>query len=196
MTNSEANPYVSAGAGLLGVVVGGLVTILRDVYMQRRTDAKARAYLAIRVGERLERFAAECLDVIADTGREPGQEGTYGEKKPQAKWPSIEIAELDVNWQTLRADLAERVLRFPSQIAYSRRVIAAVWDHSSNDDTFEEWQIQFAELGVKAYRLLADLRANTGLPTLLEASEQRDCLEKWVAHYRANASTAARDESM
>jgi hypothetical protein len=60
---------VIALTGLLGVVLGSLLTAAKEWLFQRAKTQKEAEYLAIRVVFMLDRFLRECVDVAYDNGR-------------------------------------------------------------------------------------------------------------------------------
>lgn len=56
--------------GLLGVLVGGWMTVWREKRSDARRAAKKTAYLAAIVGGELDNFASGCADVVDDRGRQ------------------------------------------------------------------------------------------------------------------------------
>ncbi|RQZ27625.1 hypothetical protein DIE14_10475 [Burkholderia sp. Bp9017] len=153
--------------GLVGVVVGAIMTFVRDMWFKSRQETRERQYLAIRVTAQLERFSAGCVAVVADDGLYHGQPDENGVHQAQAQEPTFEPEALQVDWKSMPPDLMYEVLSFPSLIERAKSKIEAEGDHASPPE-YEEWfqerQYQYAKLGLQAAEISAKLRARIGLP--------------------------------
>ena len=58
----------SAIFGLVGVVIGGLLTVAKEWWFHNRKNRKDSEYLAIQVSCELEWYVARCSDVVQDDG--------------------------------------------------------------------------------------------------------------------------------
>lgn len=159
----------SAIFGLVGVVIGALLTVAKEWWFQRRKTLKDIEYLSIQVTCELERFASSCTDVASDDGSafgQPGGEGGY--YKIQVKAPVFDPKLFDVEWKSLPATLMYQVLNFPYKAETANQSICAIFEHVASppefQEGFEERQLQYACLGITALKLAAQLRTLAGLP--------------------------------
>lgn len=154
--------------GLVGVVVGAVMTFARDLWFQRQRDLKERQYLAIQVSSLLERYVSGCVEVVADNGLYHGQPDENGIYQAQAEEPKFEPELLQVDWKSLPPNLMYEILDFPLLIADVQSFLADVGDMSAPPD-YEEWfeerQYQYAYLGLQAASLSERLRNRIGLPS-------------------------------
>lgn len=157
----------SAIFGLVGVIVGALLTAIREAWFQRKKMDKEREYLAIRVAGELEAYVAGCREVAGDDGLYRGQTDKDGFHKIQVQAPTLDLGKLDVEWKSLDVSLMYKILDFPSQIARAESHVDASDENAfppDFDEFFEERQYQYSLLGLSASSLAARLRANVGLP--------------------------------
>jgi hypothetical protein len=157
----------SAIFGLIGVVVGALLTGLRELWFQRRKDAKEREFLAIQVSGHLERYVSSCADVVADDGLYMGAPNEHGEHEAQALIPTFEPELLKVEWKSLSATMMYEILDLPVRAEEANAYVTGMGEHATPPDYsewFEERQYQYAMLGLAAADLAARLRSIAGLP--------------------------------
>ncbi|MEK6292468.1 MAG: hypothetical protein V4793_13985, partial [Paraburkholderia tropica] len=107
----------SAIFGLIGVIVGAVLTALREAWFQQKKMEKEREYLAIRVAGELEAFVAGCREVAGDDGLYRGETDENGYHTVQVDAPTLELGKLNVEWKSLDVSLMYEVLDFPLQIA-------------------------------------------------------------------------------
>src|SRR5207249_1392682 len=74
--------------GLMGVVVGALLALLRDVWSDRRTRKRHARYLAIRVVCILDKYIENCAEVVLDNGLQEGQRDEQGCLQSQVRPPA------------------------------------------------------------------------------------------------------------
>lgn len=150
--------------GTVGVVLGALLTLLRDFWTDYRTRKRKAAYLAIRVTCVLERFIDGSVSVALDNGG-ADQQGCLHTTTLQ---PELNLEELDVDWQSLPLDLMYEILNFPSDIEEANKFIASVAEYVAcapyYEEVFEERHYQYSKLGLKAHDLATRLRAKYGMP--------------------------------
>ncbi|CAE6695873.1 MULTISPECIES: hypothetical protein [Paraburkholderia] len=161
----------SAIFGLVGVIIGAILTatltVVRELWFQRRKDAKDREYLAVQVSGQLERYVAECMEVARDYGLYQGQRNALNECEAQAEEPKFEPELLKVEWKSLPVDLMYEILDFPIRAEEAKRHSDSAYEHAfppDYEDWFVERQYQYAKLGLAASSLAARLRDNVGLP--------------------------------
>jgi hypothetical protein len=99
----------SAVFGLLGVVIGSLLTVAKEWWFQNRKSRKDAEYLSIQVSCELERYAARCAEVVADDGLCEGRPDENGYCTPQVTPPEFDPRSFDVEWKALPASLMYEV---------------------------------------------------------------------------------------
>lgn len=124
MQESSLLPAIS---GLVGVIVGAVLTALREYFFQRRSDLKDREYLAIQVSCQLERYVAGCVAVVADNGLYHGETDENDEYTAQAIVPKFEPELLKVEWKSLPVKLMHEVLDFPVKAEKANSTIDDAW---------------------------------------------------------------------
>lgn len=146
-----------AVSGLIGVVVGAIITGAKDELVRWRTRRNHGEYLAIRVVSILDRYVEGCIEVVNDDGLAFGQRGPDGCLSPQASLPDFEVQSLDVDWKCISAKLMYGILSFPTLIYSANQHISAANDYAAGppdyEEFFEERQYQYAVLGLKAAKL-------------------------------------------
>ncbi|WP_020405957.1 hypothetical protein [Hahella ganghwensis] len=153
---------------LIGVVVGILLTWLKDWLTQKAKNRKDSEYLCIQVACLLDRFVSACYDVVCDDGLYHGQPDEKGYSRVQVVTPSFEPEKLEVNWKSIPTNLLYEVLSYPLHIESSNSAIDSTFEYVAGppdfSEGFEERQFRYAELGVKASELAIKLRKYGGLP--------------------------------
>ena len=158
----------SAIFGLVGVVVGGLLTVAKEWWFQNRKSRKDSEYLSIQVSCELERYVARCADVVGDDGLCEGRPDENGYSTPQIKPPVFDPKSFDVEWKSLPANLMYEVLDFPYKAELASQSVSSAFNFAANPpdfcEGFEERQFQYAILGIAASQLATKLRNHVGLP--------------------------------
>lgn len=157
---------ITAVFGLIGVVVGSLLTLAREWWFQRRKNKKDREYLVVIVSCALDAYARQCADVVADDGLYQGQTDEHGYHRIQTDTPEFESEKLGVEWKSLPADLLYQILSLPAQADLASRKVSGVFEHCATPpesaEGFEERQFQYAQLGLTAAVLAEQLRKLEG----------------------------------
>ncbi len=158
----------SAIFGLIGVVIGGLLTVVKEWWFQNRKSRKDAEYLAIQVSCELERYVACCAEVVGDDGYCQGQPDENGYCTIQVKPPQFDTKLFDVEWKSLPANLMYEVLDFPYKAELVSQKVSAAFEFEATPpeywEAFEERQFQYATLGIAASKLATKLRNHVGLP--------------------------------
>lgn len=158
----------SAIFGLIGVVIGGLLTVAKEWWFQNRKSRKDAEYLSIQVSGELERYVASCADVVGDDGLCEGRPDENGYRTSQVKPPEFDLKSFNVEWKSLPTNLMYEVLDFPYKAELASQSISAVFEFVSTPPDFweglEERQFQYATLGIAASQLATKLRSHVGLP--------------------------------
>jgi hypothetical protein len=153
--------------GFIGVIVGALITGLKEWLFRKWDEQKKGHYLAIRVCTMLDLFLYDCADVIQDDGTIRGQTAPDGTRSPQVDLPSIAFEALDVDWHAIPSDLAYDVLNLPNRIQRALRYIDGAIEISGPpdwDEAFVARHDEFAKLGSAAADIAARLRTFAKLP--------------------------------
>ena len=157
----------SAVFGLIGVLVGAILTGVREWWFQKRKNKKDAEYLAILVSCQLEKFIAGCAGVAGDDGLCEGQTDKDGYSSIQVESPTLALNDLKVEWKVLPANLMYSILQFPYKAELVAQKTNYEFNHASPPDyseAFEERQLQYSILGMEASRLVAQLLKYVALP--------------------------------
>jgi hypothetical protein len=153
---------VTAIFGIIGVVLGSFLTLLKEWLFQCRTNKKELEYLSIRVSCMLDKFIAGCTDVVHDDGSSHGQYGPDGCAKIQVETPNFDPETIKVEWKSLPAKLMYKILSFPNEVETANQIIRSTFEYAASPpdygEGFEERQFQYAQLGIKASKLASELR--------------------------------------
>lgn len=154
--------------GLVGIVLGIALTLLKEWWFDKKKEQKEREYLSVRVSCLLDRFAVDSADVTYDDGTYHGQYGPDGVAKPQVNLPKIDLESEEVDWKSLPTELMYDVLKFPNKIEAAKKYIDAVaeneYDPPDFPSFFEARQYEYAVLGLEAINLSKRLRLLCKLP--------------------------------
>jgi hypothetical protein len=153
---------------LVGVVVGGGLTLTRDLFLDWRNQSRLQTYAAVRIVCVLDEFSESCLSVALDDG-EFGSDAQYPElRTPAIETPTLASFASDIDWKSLGPNVTYKVLRFPIQIEEAHRSIdfvnEAIAGPPDYEEYFEERQLQHAKLGLIALSLSSELRRMYSLP--------------------------------
>ncbi|USF86401.1 hypothetical protein [Candidatus Endoriftia persephonae] len=153
---------------LIGVVLGVFLNAIKEWWFKKGTNKKELEYLAIRISCILDTFVNGCADVIADDGLCYGQPDKDGYRSIQTKTPDFDPLSVEVEWKSLKAEIMYEVLNFPNQIQSANHKISGAFEYAASppdyEEGFEERQLQYATLGLKAYKLATKLRTIGNLP--------------------------------
>lgn len=160
--------------GLLGVIVGASITAVREHWASKASTQKSAEYLAIRVVSVLDGFAEKCAYVVGDDGLSHGQRGPDGCRSVQVSTPEFSVESLDVDWKSIPSNLMYEILSLPNRVSAADQKIGGVREYAAHppdyEELFEERQIQYGALGLKAASISDELRKLYGIP----AREYRD----------------------
>ncbi len=156
--------------GLIGVILGVFLGILKDWLLQRRKTKKEYEYLTIRVACELDRFVYGCVDVVNDDGTSFGQYDKDGYARIQVVPPIFNPYDIDVEWKSLPHTLMYKILNFPNMLEKANQTITSRFDYVASppyyEEGFEERQFQYSQLGICASELSTKLRNYGKLPTI------------------------------
>lgn len=169
---TEINPaWISAAAALLGTIVGGLLAVGKDIFLERRKLAREKTYLAVIVSSRLNEFASQCAVVAEDDGTDHGRPASKNgmEHEPTTKAPELKPLEIKVNWEILPNDLLDSIFRLPDQRQMIERHLEYVAEYELDPPEHFEYFFHrrrgYAELAIHASYLAKKLRQQAKLPT-------------------------------
>ncbi len=165
--------------GTIGVILGSILTLLRETWADHRNRKKKAEYLAIRVVCILDRFVDGCVSVTLDEGERDEQHCL----RTSTSTPKLNFEKLDVDWQSLSSDLMYEILNFPSDLEDADGKIDSVAEYVAfppdYEDAFEERQFQYSNLGLKAHKLSSNLREKYDLPVKSYKNwNPIECMEK------------------
>ena len=186
----------SAIFGLIGVVVGSVLTTLKEFWFETRKRKKDAVFLATHVSTLLDRFVERCVDVARDDGLLDGQRDEQGCKSPQVEVPRFEPHIVQVEWKSLDAQLMYDVLDFPNRVIAVERSIQATTEYVAGppdfEEFFEERRIQYSGLGIEAAQLALRLRREGGIVARPERHwspvDQLQGLQAGALAHRADAT--------
>ena len=158
--------------GLVGVILGSILTGFKDVvahFFKRRSNGR---YAAIRVITVLDEYAQKCVSVVGDDGTcegRPAGRTEQGEEyyDPQVTSPEPPAFADDVDWQSISFKLMCRILSLPNTARETDHYVSASAEHSfppDYDELFAARQVGYAHLGLEAVNLVRELRKEFGLP--------------------------------
>lgn len=152
--------------GLVGVILGSILTGFKDVvahFFKRRSNGR---YSAVRIIAALDEYAQNCVFVVCDDGTwggRPAETTEQGEEycDPQVTSPEPPAFADDVDWQSISFKLMFRILSLPNTARETDRYISASAEHAfppDYDEFFAARQEGYARLGLEAVSLVRELR--------------------------------------
>lgn len=171
VTSSPANDaaIISAIAGISGVILGGLITTMKDVLLNRSKNKADKTYLSILVGAHLDRYINGCYLMALDDGQSHDFWDRYSqeERTPQVTAPEFNPLDLDVEWKLLPPLLMHDILGIPHEAERLEVSIAHVAmtdeDDHEHRDFFWARRSQWGYLGLKVVDIATRLRKLSGL---------------------------------
>ena len=158
----------SAIFGLIGVLLGAVLTTLSNLWLGHRSSRKKAEYLAIRVSCIFDRYVDGCVAVVQDDGLLEGQPNPDGTREDRVPTPELEIQKIDVDWQSLPSELMYEILSFPNRIEEADQKIDIVATYEAfppdYEEAFEERQFQYSILGIQAAEIAGKLRKKYCIP--------------------------------
>lgn len=156
-------------SALSGGGVGGLITVGSNLCISKYQKYQDAYYAAIRIVPVLDRYVNACADVVSDNGT--SAEHYSEERQPQVDIPDPPIFSKDINWKSINAQLAYRILSFSNIIEEVNKYIgkekedSLLTDPYDKDGFFTARRDGYLKLGLIVVNLLKDLRKNSRLPT-------------------------------
>ncbi|MGE4431437.1 MAG: hypothetical protein AB7E05_11925 [Sphingobium sp.] len=158
--------------GLLGVILGSILTSFKDLAAHVFTQRGNGRYAAVRIIAVLDEYAQSCVSVVTDDGTlegRPAGRTEQGEEyyDPQVLSPEPPEFPHDVDWRSISFKLMYRILSLPNTARETDRYISAVADHSfppDYDELFSARQEGYAHLGLESVNLVKELRSEFDFP--------------------------------
>ena len=160
--------------GLLGVILGSVLTSFKDLVAHTFNRRGNGRYAAVRLIAVLDEYAQGCVSVVSDDGTcegRPAGRTEQGEEYyvPQATKPQPPIFPDEIDWRSISFKLMYRILSLPNNARETDRYIVASAEHSfppDYDEVFAARQEGYAQLGLESVNLIKDLRREFGLPDI------------------------------
>jgi hypothetical protein len=171
--------FLLALVGIAGVILGVVLTSLKELVFNCHKRKKDAEYLGVRVSSLLDRFVWGCVDVIYDDGTDRGQLSDNEYAYPQVETPSFQPELLQVEWKSIPAQVMAEVLNFPNLISRADRRIGDAFENANPpdfDDGYAQRQYDYALLGIEAARIANILRSLVKITILVE--DQADSLQR------------------
>lgn len=163
--------------GLLGVALGALLTIVREWWFQKRKERKDIDYLAVQVSCILDRFATQCSLVASDEGTWAPEPDGQEHHRVSVDRPTLNLESSKFEWKFLPTQLMHSILRFPFEVENAEIMVSQTFELVASPpeywEGFEERQLQYATVGLRALALARQLREHAGLsetPSEVESS--------------------------
>lgn len=158
--------------GFVGVVIGVVATIGKDVVSYWIGRRNAGRYAAVRIVCVLDQYVEKCVAVVGDDGTMEGRPAGLthsGEEyyDPQVASPEPPDFPDDIDWISIDPDLMYRVLALPNLTLGTERFVVAAAEHSFPPDYAEVFQARwegYADLGLEALSITTALRRKFNLP--------------------------------
>lgn len=158
--------------GLIGVILGSVLTSFKDLVAHFFTRRGNGRYAAVRLIAVLDEYGQKCVSVVADDGTcegRPAGRTSQGEEyyDPQVASPEPPAFPDDIDWRSISFKLMYRILSLPNTARETDRHISASAEHSSPPDYgefFDARQEGYAHLGLETVALVSELRREFRLP--------------------------------
>jgi hypothetical protein len=186
-SNPENRTVISPetiGNWLVALVVGisaSAITFPLSSYRERKLHHRVDTYLAMQIAITLEAFAIACFDLVSENERAQPTDDDEGPRKtmpPLARYPG------GIDWRTLDAGLANRVLALRNDLAVSASTMYFEWSISSESQS-DLCNEQAAKKGVQAWDLAHELRSRYSLDEYSPGYDLRGKLQKFSDDLRA-----------
>ena len=174
MREQDAPAIIAAVSGIAGVVLGSVLTSLKDWVAHRFKIKSSGRYAAVRLTSVLDDYAQKCVSVVYDDGTSEGRPAGRTEQgeeyySPQITSPAPPNFPEDIDWRSIPFKLMYRILALPNSARDTDRFIAHSADLSfppDYDEFFTARQEGYAHLGLEALNLVSDLRKEFDFPDM------------------------------
>jgi hypothetical protein len=168
VTDAHIAAIISAGAGIVGVILGNSFVAIKEYFVNRIKDEKDSLYLSILVVSHLGRFANGCMHVALDDGTSEGRPaGNNGEYcQTTVKPPEFKPLDIEVDWKVLPKDLMYDILQIPDKREHIENRHAGIWEFDDPPDYGEFFWARrrdYAELGLHVSAGSKRLRKYAGM---------------------------------
>ncbi|MGO9594777.1 MAG: hypothetical protein ACLQFT_20705 [Steroidobacteraceae bacterium] len=157
-----------AVVGIVGVVIGSFLTLLRETWSDSRMRARHARYLAIRVVCTLDKYVENCAEVVSDDGLCMGQRDKEGCLQAQVPTPPPLAFPDGLDWKSIDHALMYRLLSMPNEAEAADRKIDFVSQYVAGppdfEEFFEERRDKYATLGLAAFALTQEMRTKYDIP--------------------------------
>jgi hypothetical protein len=154
---------LALSTGIVTAVLSQLLGWVIDYRKEQRTTHRDASYLALRLAVIMESYATDCAEAISDNDLFDSSEGHAG--KQHAVLPKLAEYPPEIEWRSVDASLASRILSFRSEIVLADRSVAFWWEVGP-ENAGTECDSQTGKCGYRAWRLASDLRTRYSLPPL------------------------------
>lgn len=144
--------------GLIGVVVGAMITIGGQSLFRQTERGRRAKYLAIRTLVVLDRYVTSCASVMEPHPFEEHGAETVFEQPEVLELPS------DVDWTSIGHDLSYELLSLPNRDAHAREAIRFFFEVGGSWDARDARDEEFATIGLQAHEIAERLRQTYKLP--------------------------------
>jgi len=153
--------------GFAGVIIGVMLTGLKDWIASSVSSKRDQRYLATRVICLLEIFVDKCARVIRDDGTYLGQPDEDGYYRPKVQAPDFDPLALDVNWLSIDSGLMHKILYLPNEVYLTDSRLANFWEYVASPpeytDFFEERAYLYSKLAITASEIIHNLYKTSGI---------------------------------
>jgi hypothetical protein len=155
---------ISSGAwALIGVLIGGSISIFKDWLMDNVAKKRKAKYLAVRVSIKLDALLDALINVQYDNGLDEGRWPDSGEREIHYKNISFDLGDLDVSWQSITPDLAYSILNVTSTLKDAWLLISAAYETDGNS-AFHEYKRVYKQIGIDVYALRKEIAIKYKIP--------------------------------
>jgi hypothetical protein len=158
--------------GIVGVVIGVILTYVAEWWRSARDTQKNARYLAVRMVCILDEFVNMCA---AKTGDELDDELRYSDPAPQ---PELASFPEDLDWTSIDHQLAYAILNLPNRINYTRKSLIFISNYAHEDGLLEEVHYKYSILGLLGADITEQLRKKYDIPAQLQNPNYPD----WNPH--------------
>lgn len=167
--------------GLLGVMLGSVITVSKDFVAYIFERKRNGRYAAVRIISVLDEYVQECVAVVSDDGTSEGRiEDDVEYLDPRVECPGPPIYSSDIDWKSVSFKLMYRTLTLPNTARETDRYIRGSAELSCSPDyeeLFEARQEGYARLGLEALAIVKEYRKEFNL----RAMPTKDWYPNWDA---------------
>lgn len=157
---------IEAVIGLVGVIIGSVITIAKETWTTWREHRRIGSYSAIRLICILEEYADKCIEVVQDDGTSCGRPAGRTDEGQEYYEAQVETPEPpnfpdDISWRSIPETLMHRTLSLPNKARHTNRYIQVSSEFASPpdyDEYFDARQEGYAKLGLDALEIAKGLR--------------------------------------